>query len=447
MIKKMDLAEWLDYDRAHPAPTFFARPAWSLALADVNPGVSAAPLRIDTGSVSVIVPTVQTHARLRFREHLAFPLGGYTCFLTASGRLATQSEATAAMRELAQGVDHARIIPWPLGPVPASSHATAAQHETAVIDCKHGFDAVMQNVRGVTRRMAGQAERRGVTCERASIAHLPEYYDILTEASQGWGLARPPVPYELLHAVLKRGGEDAQLWLAHVDGTTIGGGIIFFGSNELFFWSAAMRRDYSRFRPSNALNVALLQILDLYACVRPVKYYQGVTSPGKHHERMNVEVQVDRATESLDDGHRTAAASEMATYSVRSATEWVLRQEVEVSCSSGEGTPMRRKQATLVLFALLSWPAAPFGQSMNTLTVQEKAQGWQILFDGKTLAGWHVSAPPPASGRAGSPRAPSPGQVGDGEAVCGRGADSAPAGASSVPGGASISSTSADHAV
>ena len=37
-----------------------------------------------------------------------------------------------------------------------------------------------------------------------------------------------------------------------------------------------------------SLNVALRQILDLYACVRPVKYFKGVPSPVKHPERMNV---------------------------------------------------------------------------------------------------------------------------------------------------------------
>jgi isocitrate dehydrogenase len=37
-----------------------------------------------------------------------------------------------------------------------------------------------------------------------------------------------------------------------------------------------------------SLNVALRQILDLYSCVRPVKYYKGVPSPVKHPERMNV---------------------------------------------------------------------------------------------------------------------------------------------------------------
>ena len=37
-----------------------------------------------------------------------------------------------------------------------------------------------------------------------------------------------------------------------------------------------------------SLNVALRQILDLYACVRPVRYFPGVPSPVKHPERMNL---------------------------------------------------------------------------------------------------------------------------------------------------------------
>ena len=37
-----------------------------------------------------------------------------------------------------------------------------------------------------------------------------------------------------------------------------------------------------------SLNVTLRQTLDLYACIRPVKYYDGVPSPVKHPERCNV---------------------------------------------------------------------------------------------------------------------------------------------------------------
>ena len=60
--------------------------------------------------------------------------------------------------------------------------------------------------------------------------------------------------------------------------------------------------------------------------------------------------------------------------------------------------------ASFALFTLL-WPAAPlFGQ--------ESAPGGQLLFDGKTLAGWHVSAPAQGAGRTGPPQPPQPGQVG-----------------------------------
>src|ERR1700692_3990637 len=37
-----------------------------------------------------------------------------------------------------------------------------------------------------------------------------------------------------------------------------------------------------------SLNVALRQLLDLYACVRPVRYFPGVPSPVRHPEQMNV---------------------------------------------------------------------------------------------------------------------------------------------------------------
>src|SRR3954470_12950927 len=37
-----------------------------------------------------------------------------------------------------------------------------------------------------------------------------------------------------------------------------------------------------------SLNVTLRQVLDLYACIRPVKYYKGTPSPVRNPERMNV---------------------------------------------------------------------------------------------------------------------------------------------------------------
>src|SRR5437762_793881 len=73
---------------------------------------------------------------------------------------------------------------------------------------------------------------------------------------------------------------------------------------------------------------------------------------------------------------------------------------------------MLNKQASFVMFTLLWSSATLFRQTVNTLNAQESAQGWQLLFDGKTLAGWHVSAPAQGGGRTGPAQPPQPGQVG-----------------------------------
>src|SRR3954452_13903689 len=39
---------------------------------------------------------------------------------------------------------------------------------------------------------------------------------------------------------------------------------------------------------SRSLNVALRQLLDLFVCLRPVRWYQGVPSPFKHPENVDM---------------------------------------------------------------------------------------------------------------------------------------------------------------
>jgi isocitrate dehydrogenase, NADP-dependent, prokaryotic type len=60
-----------------------------------------------------------------------------------------------------------------------------------------------------------------------------------------------------------------------------------------------------------SLNVTLRQVLDLYACVRPVKYYPGVPSPVRHPEKMNVVIFREN-TEDVYAGIEWAAGSEKA---------------------------------------------------------------------------------------------------------------------------------------
>jgi len=94
-------------------------------------------------------------------------------------------------------------------------------------------------------------------------------------------------------------------------------------------------------------------------------------------------------------------------------------------------------RASCALFFLIAWPTTITSQTMNSLTPSEQAQGWQLLFDGKTINGWHSSAPVQDRGRSSSPPPAQPGaavQVGSSPKPCtttpGGSATGAPAGRS-----------------
>jgi Acetyltransferase (GNAT) domain len=167
---------------------------------------------------------------------------------------------------------------WPLLPQEPLAGWHTIQHETATIDLADGLDNALQNVDGVSRRMAGQAERRGVVCRPSASAALgvTTYYGMLRESAERWGLQRPPFPVSLLDALVGVGGSDVEIWFAECDNHPIAGGVVLYGSQELFFWSAAMRHAFTRFRPSNALNVALIRA----AAERGVRWYNLGASEG-----------------------------------------------------------------------------------------------------------------------------------------------------------------------
>jgi isocitrate dehydrogenase len=58
-----------------------------------------------------------------------------------------------------------------------------------------------------------------------------------------------------------------------------------------------------------SLNVALRQTLDLYVCLRPVKYYEGIGSPMKHPEKVNMIIFREN-TEDIYTGIEFASGSE-----------------------------------------------------------------------------------------------------------------------------------------
>ena len=278
-IAPLSADAWMAMDR-RPAPAFQARPAWALALADADPAYEAWPLRCTFADGSgCIVPLVRSRGPLGWRVLSGTPLGGYTLALEEDGAIADAARATAAMRAILERAAHSvTLTPWPLAfAEPVELGAKATHHETSVIDLGDGAAAALARMDGKCRRMAGQAERRGVRCSRSSLPDAAaRYYAMLEESALRWGRDKPTFPRTLLESLVARGGDAVEIWFAEYQGEQIAGGVMLYGSDEANFWSAAMRSDFGTLRPSNALNVALIAA----AASRGVRWYNLGSSEG-----------------------------------------------------------------------------------------------------------------------------------------------------------------------
>jgi hypothetical protein len=278
-IDELSADAWSMMDR-RPAPTFQARPAWALALADSNSAYAPAPLLCTfADGARCVVPLVRSRGALGWRIYSGTPLGGYTIALHDDGAIADPVRASEAYRAVLERAGHSvTLTPWPLSHSADGAHAgVAAQHETSVVDLSDGAEAAIARMDGKSRRMAGQAERRGVSCARASEpGAVDRYYAMLEESAVRWGRKTPTFSKRLLEALVARGGGDVEIWFAHFEGEAIAGGVVLYGADEANFWSAAMRADFGTLRPSNALNVALMKA----AALRGVRWYNLGSSEG-----------------------------------------------------------------------------------------------------------------------------------------------------------------------
>jgi len=80
-----------------------------------------------------------------------------------------------------------------------------------------------------------------------------------------------------------------------------------------------------------SLNVTLRQVLDLYSCVRPVRWYRGVPSPLKHPEEVDVVIFREN-TEDVYAGIEYESGSPEAA-----KVERFLREEMGASFQPGSG--------------------------------------------------------------------------------------------------------------
>ncbi len=257
----VSMQEWMAFEERHPAPTFFASPGWSKAVCRSYPHLKPFPVRVQVANGKCfIVPLLSSTGRLMRLKHLiGMPSGSYTCFIGDDGELPGSEECSQIIDALSRYADALTVVLWPMLPQNKRPHERVTMHETGIIDLRQGAEQALARVSGISRRMAGQASRRGVTCNRESGPEAVDlYYAMLEESARRWGLPAPTIPKRLLATAVEMGGDEAQIWIVRHAGNAIAGGVILYGSREMFFWSAAMRTEHSALRPSNALNFALI---------------------------------------------------------------------------------------------------------------------------------------------------------------------------------------------
>jgi isocitrate dehydrogenase len=107
-----------------------------------------------------------------------------------------------------------------------------------------------------------------------------------------------------------------------------------------------------------SLNVAMRQQLDLYACVRPVRYFDGVPSPVKHPERVNMVIFREN-TEDIYAGVEYKARSDDARKLIRFLQEELGAKTIRFPETSGIGIkPISEEGTKRLVRAAISYAVA-----------------------------------------------------------------------------------------
>ena len=103
-----------------------------------------------------------------------------------------------------------------------------------------------------------------------------------------------------------------------------------------------------------SLNVAIRQIMDLYACVRPVRWYRGVPSPVKHPEKIDMVIYREN-TEDVYAGKELLAGSSEAKRLIEFLAEefgWEIRPDSGIGVKPISETGSKRLVRAAISFAL-----------------------------------------------------------------------------------------------
>ncbi|OLD51979.1 MAG: isocitrate dehydrogenase (NADP(+)), partial [Armatimonadetes bacterium 13_1_40CM_3_65_7] len=103
-----------------------------------------------------------------------------------------------------------------------------------------------------------------------------------------------------------------------------------------------------------SLNVTLRQLLDLYACVRPVRWFEGVPSPVKHPEWVDVIIFRENSEDiymGLEHPSRSVEAKKLIEF-VRTEFGWKVREDAGVGLKPMSPFGTKRLVRKAIRFAL-----------------------------------------------------------------------------------------------
>jgi isocitrate dehydrogenase len=159
-----------------------------------------------------------------------------------------------------------------------------------------------------------------------------------------------------------------------------------------------------------SLNVTLRQVLDLYACVRPVRYIEGTPSPMRHPEKMNIVIYREN-TEDVYSGVEWEAHTEEAKAIIRFmneklgkqvrqgsaigikpvsefGTKRLVRQAIQYAVDHGRPSVTLVHKGNIMKFtegAFKNWGYELAAEEFGEQTITEEAL-WE-KYDGKAPAG------------------------------------------------------------
>jgi len=275
----IDVEAWEELNEQYAPPTFYARPAWAKAIAQVFPQFTPATMRcqLDDGTDAIVPLMRESSGRLRWKVYHGMPFGSYTAVL-GHGKPVKPSLAARVFEGLLTLGDSVRLHPWPLTKPTVNPANVWNVEETSIIDISGGVEAALSRIGSKSKRMAGQARRRGVSCsiERGAAA-IDLYYGLLEEASRDrWHLETPRLPKEFIQQVSIEGKDSVEIWVARFLGEPVGAGIALYGSEEVLLWTTVMRHGMENLKPHNILHADIIE----HAARRGLLWYNLGSSAG-----------------------------------------------------------------------------------------------------------------------------------------------------------------------